>query len=169
MNMSYSASSLQTEISEQASLEKYFEVLVELASAASNQDAYGQTVYQKKNKNNSLEDLKLWLVFLYFLRKGYKLAAKCSRDQQKFKCCQKDLRRVKLLQMQIEVVSDVIAEGTVCPEISQEVMPCSSLNAHWDTKFYLWSKIQGGLKHSSLRSNFLAIVGNMDSYIDSMG
>lgn len=71
--------------------------------------------------------------------------------------------------MRIEVVSDVIAEGTVCPEISQEVMPSSSLNAHWDTRFYLGSKIQGGLKYSSFRSNFLAIVGNMDSYIDNMG
>lgn len=41
MNKSYSASCLQIEISEQASLEKCSEVLVEHASAASKQDAYG--------------------------------------------------------------------------------------------------------------------------------
>lgn len=39
--MFYSVSFLQTEISEQALLEKCSKVLVELTSAASNQDAYG--------------------------------------------------------------------------------------------------------------------------------
>lgn len=39
--MFYSASSLQTEISEEAPLEKCSKVFVELASAARNQDACG--------------------------------------------------------------------------------------------------------------------------------
>lgn len=43
----------------------------------------GKNVYQKKNQENSLEELKLWLLFLCFLRKGYKLVAKYSQHQQK--------------------------------------------------------------------------------------
>lgn len=67
----------------------------------------GKNGYQKKNKKNSLEELKPWLLFLCFLRKGYELAAKCSQHQQKLQCCRKDLRCVKLLQMQNKVVSDL--------------------------------------------------------------
>lgn len=122
----------------------------------------GKNVYQKENKKNSLEELKLWLLFLCFLRKGYKLAAKCSQHQQKFQCCQKDLRCVKLLQMRIEVVSDLIAQGTVCPEIShrshaQQLPEC--LLGH---KVLLMVKNTEGHEHSSFKSNFLSVAANMD-------
>lgn len=103
----------------------------------------GKNGYQKKNKKNSLEELKPWLLFLCFLRKGYELAAKCSQHQQKLQCCRKDLRCVKLLQMQNEVVSDLIAQGAVCPEISHEAMPSSSQTGHQDTRFCLGSQAWG--------------------------
>lgn len=60
--------------------------------------------------------------------------------------------------MQTEMVSDLITQGCVCPEISHVTIPSSLQNRRQDASFYLWPQMCGDCKYSSFKSNFFVIV-----------